>query len=137
MVSILLDEYLVGSHILLVIVLPLAILKQMLTGTRQRLGLSVIFGLVVFNIVFEILRTVYSLSRDAERFPDQYDMWCFLQATSAVTVCALPCYAGLLSRRKMSQDRLVHGNVLIGPSPARSWLGKKTEESDRCILLPA
>jgi hypothetical protein len=34
------------------------------------------------------------------RFPFENNMWCHLQITTAVIVCALPCYGALLSHRK-------------------------------------
>lgn len=68
--------------------------------TAQKLELAIIFLLVAINMVLTILRTVYSIDVDLARFPDQNTLWCFLQATGAVIVCAMPCYRGILTRKK-------------------------------------
>ncbi|KAF2439328.1 hypothetical protein P171DRAFT_436025 [Karstenula rhodostoma CBS 690.94] len=85
---------------LLLAVLPLAMLRPLLMRTAQKLELAFIFLLVAVNMVLTILRTVYSIDVDLARFPDQNVLWCFLQASGAVIVCALPCYRGILTRKK-------------------------------------
>lgn len=82
-------------------------LKPLLMKTSQKVELAIIFGLVVVNMVLTILRTVYSLDVDLMRFPDQNILWVFLQVTITVIVCALPCYRGILSRKKNESLRRI------------------------------
>jgi len=72
-------------------------LRSMLTRTSQKVGLAFVFGLVGIDIVFDILRTVYTASLDLANFPDKNTLWVILEPTIAVVVCALPCYRGFLS----------------------------------------
>ncbi|KAF1976827.1 hypothetical protein BU23DRAFT_551265 [Bimuria novae-zelandiae CBS 107.79] len=85
---------------ILLAALPLAMLRPLLMKTSQKMELAVIFLLVVINMVMTILRTVYSVDINLARFPDQNILWCFLQVSVAVIVCALPCYRGILMRTK-------------------------------------
>jgi hypothetical protein len=80
-----------------VMALPLAMIKNTGFNTAKKIGLAVIFGLVVINIVFDILRTAFTLNRDLKRLPFEHNIWCHLQITTAIIVCALPCYGALLS----------------------------------------
>jgi hypothetical protein len=83
-----------------VMIVPIAMLKPLLMKLSQKLELSIIFGLVTVNIVLTVLRTVYSVDLDFANFPDRNVVWCFLQVTLSVIVCALPCYRGTLMRTK-------------------------------------
>lgn len=89
----------------LVAALPLAMLKPLLMRTSQKIELAIIFSLGGINMLLTILRTVYSLDVVLAKFPDQNLLWCFLQATVAVIVCALPCYRGILKRNKSDSMR--------------------------------
>jgi len=66
----------------------------------QKVGLAIIFGLVIINIIMEILRTIYSLTRYSSDLPDEYLIWMFLQVTTSVLVGSLPCFGMLLSRKR-------------------------------------
>jgi hypothetical protein len=80
--------------------LPIAMLRSSIMHTSQKVGLAAVFGLVTIDIIFDILRTVYTASMDLANFPDQNTLWALLEPTIAVIVCALPCYRGFLSRRR-------------------------------------
>ncbi|KAF2683006.1 hypothetical protein K458DRAFT_340881 [Lentithecium fluviatile CBS 122367] len=84
----------------LLIALPCTMLKPLLMKTSQKIELAIIFCLVVVNMVLTILRTVYSIDVDLMKFPDQNVLWYFLQVTITVIVCALPCYRGMLCRKR-------------------------------------
>jgi hypothetical protein len=75
-------------------------LRPLLMKTSQKFELALIFSLVVVNMVLSILRTVYSIDVDLIKFPDQNVLWYFLQVTITVIVCALPCYRGMLCRKR-------------------------------------
>lgn len=77
-------------------------LKPLLMKTSQKIELAIIFSLVLVNMVLTILRTVYSIQVDLMKFPDQNVLWYFLQVTISVIVSALPCYRGLLWRKRCS-----------------------------------
>ena len=84
-------------------------LKPLLMRTAQKLELAIIFSLVAVNVVMTLLRTVYSVDVQLAKFPDQNILWCFLQPTAAVIVCAMPCYRGILTRKR--PNSLHHGPV--------------------------
>ena len=75
-------------------------LKPLLMKTSQKIELAIIFSLVIVNMVMTILRTVYSINVDFIKYPHQNVLWYFLQVTISVIVCALPCYRGMLSRKR-------------------------------------
>lgn len=79
--------------------------------TSQKLELAVIFLFVAVNMVLTILRTVYNLNVDLQRFPDQGLLFFFMQASGSVIVCALPCYRGILTRKKSTSLRDQHLNT--------------------------
>ena len=79
--------------------LPTVMLKSMLMRISQKVGIGLVFGLVLIDILFDILRTVYTASLNFANFPDQNTLWALLEPTIAVIVCALPCYRGFLSRK--------------------------------------
>jgi hypothetical protein len=84
----------------IVIVLPIVQLRPLLMKISQKIELGIIFSLVLVNMALTILRTVYSVDRELEKYPDQNVLWYFLQTTISVIVCALPCYRGMLSRHR-------------------------------------
>ncbi|KAF2259940.1 hypothetical protein CC78DRAFT_585327 [Lojkania enalia] len=81
---------------LLLMILPIAMLKGMLMRTSQKVGLALVFSLVLVDIAFDILRTVYTAEMKPE-FLDKDSLWAILEPTIAVIVCALPCYRHYLS----------------------------------------
>lgn len=130
--------------------LPLAMLKPLLMRMSQKLELAIIFLLVVINMVFTTLRTVYSLDVDLARFPDQNILWGFLQGSSCVVVCALPCYRGVLARKKPESLRADEFNtseaefadvwqrylVSIGETKAGSRIDREDKEIEVGGVIP-
>ena len=80
--------------------LPLFMIRHTGLNTAKKIGLALIFGLVLINIIFDVLRTAFTVNRELLRFPFENNTWCHLQITTAVIVCALPCYGALLPHRK-------------------------------------
>ena len=79
--------------------LPLMMLRPLHMRWSQKLGLAVIFGLVLINIVLELLRTILTIVVDFDNFRG-YGVVCFImQANIAVITCALPCYRGLVIKK--------------------------------------
>lgn len=78
-------------------ILPISILRPLMMGTRQKIGLSLVFALVLIIVALDILRTVYTLKLDLKDNKDTNAMWTILEPAIAVIVCALPCYRGLLN----------------------------------------
>ena len=68
--------------------------------TSQKIGLSFIFGLVAFDIIFDVLRVIYTLKSDLAGLPDQNVLWVAFVPLIAVIVCALPSYGGFLRWRR-------------------------------------
>jgi hypothetical protein len=80
--------------------LPLVMVTtRMLTLTLSaKIGLLFIFSLVLIDIAFDVVRTVYSISETLTNETNLKTIWTFLEPTIAVIVCALPCYKGLITR---------------------------------------
>ncbi|TAQ87319.1 hypothetical protein B7494_g4369 [Chlorociboria aeruginascens] len=85
---------------ILTMALPLGMLREIRISIAQKLGLAGIAGLVIIDIVFDILRTVYTVGDYADSFPNANAVWALLEPTIAVMVCALPTYRSLLSKQK-------------------------------------
>ena len=77
-------------------ILPIAMIKSLHMGFTQKIGLAVVFALVLVIVAMDILRTVYTLAMDLTEGQDANALWGILEPTIAVIVCALPCYRGLL-----------------------------------------
>ncbi|KAF2729981.1 hypothetical protein EJ04DRAFT_501336 [Polyplosphaeria fusca] len=85
---------------LLLIGIPMIMVRRLGLQTAQKIGLVVIFCIVFVNILLNLLRTVFSLVPSLSQFPSEYLLWIWLQATTAVVVCGLPCFGFLLSRKR-------------------------------------
>lgn len=77
-------------------ILPIAMIRSLHMGFTQKIGLAVVFALVLVIVAMDILRTVYTLAMDLTEGQDANALWGILEPTIAVIVCALPCYRGLL-----------------------------------------
>ena len=81
---------------LLLIALPMVMLRKMFTISRsQNLALAGMFLVVGVDILFDILRTVYSVDAFLSSFIDANAAWDLCEPTVAVMVCALPSYRAL------------------------------------------
>ena len=66
------------------------VMSRMLTLNKiQRLGLVFVFGLVIIDIAFDVVRTVYALSMTLSVQTNLSACWTILEPTIAVIVCAL------------------------------------------------
>jgi hypothetical protein len=83
-------------------VLPFAMIRKMHISSRQKIGLFSIAGLAIIDILFDILRTIYTVSSYATSFPDANTVWGLCEPTIAVMLCALPVYRTLLSPKLVS-----------------------------------
>jgi hypothetical protein len=77
----------------------------------HKIQLSILFGLVSLNLATNVLRTLYTINRDLKRYPNLNAIWTNLQITTAVMLCALPCYGSLFSRKK---QQVTPNNVTFG-----------------------
>ncbi|KAF2277582.1 uncharacterized protein EI97DRAFT_298194 [Westerdykella ornata] len=89
-----------GGVLLMALPLVMVTTRLMKLEKSARIGLIVIFSLVVVDIAFDIVRTVYSLSGTLSTQTNLNSVWTFLEPTIAVTVCALPCYKGFISGKR-------------------------------------
>jgi len=89
-----------GVGDIMTMILPLGMLRTLHITTAQKLGLIGVTALVFIDIVFDILRTVYTLGATGSGFPDANDVWDICEPAIAVIVCALPVYRGLLTPKK-------------------------------------
>jgi hypothetical protein len=85
-----------------VLVLPLTVINSHLVNlaTPQRIGLIVIFSLVILDIVFDIIRTLWNLSPKLSLSTNYSVIWTTLEPAIAVSVCALPHYKGVIMGRR-------------------------------------
>ncbi|CAI6339408.1 unnamed protein product [Periconia digitata] len=82
---------------LLLMIIPLALLSKMLMPIRQKIGVAMIFCLVLITIVLDILRTVFTL------LDTPNTLWALLEPTIAVIIAALPSYGSLLTSTSKQQ----------------------------------
>ena len=94
--------------------LPLRMLKTLQMDRSQKIGLGFLFAIVTVDIVFDILRTVYTASSYLSNFPDHNDVWALCEPTNALMVCALPSYRGLLWRRGSKSSTSYQGMARSG-----------------------
>ena len=65
-------------------------------ATPAKLGLAALFLIVTVIMLFDILRTAYSVNAYLLTFPDLLVIWSLCEPSAAVIVCALPIYKGIL-----------------------------------------
>jgi hypothetical protein len=80
--------------------LPIIMLRKLTMKTREKIGLCVIFALVLIDVCFAILRVVFTLATIFSKAMDENTLWASLDPIIAVLVCTLPCY-----RKMISADR--------------------------------
>jgi hypothetical protein len=81
----------------LVAFLPIMMLRKLQMRRNEKVGLAVVFALVLLDICFTILRVVYTLSSVFTKVSDENTLWVSLDPIVAVLVCTLPCYRNLVS----------------------------------------
>ncbi|KAM0130951.1 hypothetical protein ACHAQE_005252 [Botrytis cinerea] len=89
--------------------LPLGMLRAMHMPTSRKLGVAAIAGLVVIDILFDVLRTIYTVGSYTSSFPNANAVWALCEPTIAVMVCALPPYRTLLFRKKIEPSTSYQG----------------------------
>lgn len=104
--------------------LPLWMLRNIKISRGKKIGLASIAGLVIIDILFDILRTVYTIGSYAANFPNANAVWALCEPTIAVIVCALPTYRALLSRNKPEQSTSYQN--LRGMSSSRKTESQKS-----------
>ena len=130
---------------LLIMVLPIGMLIKLKLSIHQRLALAGIFGIVLIDILFDILRTVFSVQQayDPSVAPLS-TVFNLCEPAVAVIVCTLPSYRSLLptqaakrsiSSHKQSKDMF---NDNLGQQP-RSFgidmeLGNLSEYKARSMI---
>ncbi|TGO14303.1 hypothetical protein BTUL_0055g00530 [Botrytis tulipae] len=75
---------------ILTMTLPLGMLRAMHMPTSRKLGVAAIAGLVIIDILFDVLRTIYTVGSYTSTFPNGNAVWALCEPTIAVMVCALP-----------------------------------------------
>ncbi|KAF2873032.1 hypothetical protein BDV95DRAFT_365353 [Massariosphaeria phaeospora] len=85
---------------IMLMVLPLLMTSRLLKlGFREKVALIFVFGLVLIDVAFDVVRTTYSLSPDLSVGTNLSVLWTYMEPTVAVIVCALPHYKALISRK--------------------------------------
>ncbi|KAF5875879.1 uncharacterized protein Bfra_002275 [Botrytis fragariae] len=91
------------------VTLPLGMLRAMHMPTSRKLGVAAIAGLVIIDILFDVLRTIYTEGSYTNPFPNANAVWALCEPTIAVMVCALPPYRTLLFRKKIEPSTSYQG----------------------------
>ena len=104
-------------------------LRNLQMALSQKLGLAAIFAIVIIDIIFDILRTVYFNSAVLSQFPDVSAVWDLCEPSIAVIVCSLPSYRTLLSRQK-SDASVPYQNMDVVPLRYSKGLPGATELDD-------
>ncbi|PVI01524.1 hypothetical protein DM02DRAFT_704925, partial [Periconia macrospinosa] len=81
----------------LLMTIPLVMLSRMMMPTSQKIGVAVVFCLVLVTIALDVLRTVFMVAQKPER-ENWKELWTLLEPPISVAICALPCYGSLLVR---------------------------------------
>jgi hypothetical protein len=103
-------------------------LKSLQIPKAQKLGLAAIFIIVVIDIVFDILRSVYTASSYLSNFPDANAVWALCEPTIAVMICTLPSYRVLFSKQhRFSKPSQSSDRVLLN---YRQGFHRQTEMDD-------
>ena len=93
-----------------VLVIPIAMVNSGMLTLRgsQRIGLMAIFALVLVDMVFDVVRTVYALDTYLSSRTNLNGVWTVCEPTIAVVVCAMPHYRSVLcpSMRKASSGQV-------------------------------
>ncbi|MCJ1325354.1 hypothetical protein MMC10_002017 [Thelotrema lepadinum] len=95
---------------ILIMVLPIGMLAKLNLSLHQRLALAGLFGIVLVDIIFDILRTVFSVQQTFDpSFASLSAVFNLCEPAVAVMVCTLPSYRSLLptqlAKRKLDLQR--------------------------------
>ncbi|KAH7116762.1 hypothetical protein B0J11DRAFT_100471 [Dendryphion nanum] len=87
---------------ILLMALPIfMVTSRLLTLEKmQKVGLIFVFCLVLIDIAFDIVRTVYALTMELSARTNLPAVWTICEPTIAVIVCALPTYKKFLSFKR-------------------------------------
>ena len=113
----------------------MGMIRDMHITKAQRWGLASVAGLVVIDIVFDILRTIFTIGDYESSFPNANAVWDILEPAIAVIICALPTYRSLLSKKKppLKSPPLNSYDELGGGSTKKSdlWSAKTLASHDQ------
>jgi hypothetical protein len=73
-------------------------IRKLYIKTSEKIGLGIIFALVLLDITFEVLRIIFTVSFAFTKYPDRNVLWATLDPLISIMVCALPCYRGVCAR---------------------------------------
>jgi len=88
--------------------LPLWMIYQLKLRTAHKIGLAFVFALAFVDIVFDILRTIYTVNGGALALDT---LWDILEPTIAVIISCLPTYCVLLKSTKEPQPASTYATL--------------------------
>ena len=89
---------------------PLYVLKALKMRMSQKIGLASVFCLAILVVVFDILRTIFSvISARGGAVGASTALWDILEITIAVIVSCLPIYRTIFTQRKRRQQGKSNG----------------------------
>ena len=89
---------------IILMILPLWMLSALHLRRRQKMGLAIVFLVVIIDILFDCLRTAYSINANLGNTNDNIN-WDNCEAAIAVMVCAFPTYRTLFTSDSRSTGR--------------------------------
>ena len=91
---------------LLILILPIGMLISMKLSVLQKLGVASIFGIVLVDLVFDILRTIVTVDTiSGSPNLSQTIAFTLCEPSVAVIICALPIYQALLPKHSTKHDK--------------------------------
>ncbi|MCJ1421266.1 hypothetical protein MMC32_007628 [Xylographa parallela] len=88
--------------------LPLWMLKGLRISRAQKIGLAAIFLIAFIDILFDILRTIYTVNGGAVGLDTTFDI---LEPSIAVIISTLPTYRALFMSRRRMETGSSFGNM--------------------------
>ncbi|MCJ1389046.1 hypothetical protein MMC18_001900 [Xylographa bjoerkii] len=113
-----------------IMALPLWMLKGLRISRAQKIGLAAIFLIAFIDILFDILRTIYTVNGGAVGLDTTFDI---LEPTIAVIISTLPTYRALFMTRKRSETGSSFGNIETSNFSSNT----KSAKLDRYELSPS
>jgi len=101
-----------------IMALPLWMIYQLKLRTSHKIGLAFVFTLAFVDIVFDILRTIYTVNGGALALDT---LWDILEPTIAVIISCLPTYTVLLKSSKKPQPARTYATLEDESKAARNY----------------
>jgi hypothetical protein len=76
--------------------LPITMLRKLKMRLSEKIGLCFVFAIVLVDVLFAVLRVVFTLESVYSTAADKNTLWTTLDPIMAVLICTMPCYRHVL-----------------------------------------